>query len=748
MGQIEATKEQKNEEIKFKDFFEMVKNGGHYQIDTPDGWKDIGDVYLKQNKILYSICIEGKEIITSEDHLFEIDTYSYNDDSEIFERVEILDGGSFIRARNLKINDLVIDNNNYDGCAVTFINKIGIGDTYDLEVLSDEHRYWSNDISSHNTGKTAIIEGLALRIIERKCSRVLYNKRIVVLDLAMLVSGTKYRGQFEERVKALMSELEKDQDVILFIDEIHTLIGAGSSTGSLDASNMFKPALSRGQLQIIGATTLAEYRLHIEKDGALERRFQKVLVEPATEEESIQILNNIKGNFEKHHCVTYTPDAIKACVELTSRYMTDRFLPDKAIDAMDEVGSYVRITNIDVPKEIIDIENKLQRIKDEKNLIVKQQKFEEAAKLRNSETELNKTLDNARINWEEDQTKNPKTITDKEVAYVVSMMTGVPVEKIGASENTKLSKMNDYLKNVIIGQDDAVTKVVRSIKRGRLGLSDPNKPVFVGILIGNPGSGKTLLAKELAKYLFDSEDALIRLDMSEFSEQISTSKIVGSSAGYVGYDDGSTFLNKVRTKPYSVILLDEIEKAHQDIFNMFLQVFEDGQMTDSHGRKVSFKNTIILMTSNVGTRVVKDFGTGVGFNTKKKIENKTTDVKDLLEKELKMKFPPEFINRIDEIIYFRDLGDKEINTIIDLELAKITSRVEKIGYELKIDDTLKQHLAKVGYVPLYGARPMKRAIVRWVDDFLTDFIMDKEPVLGTTLILGYNSETDSTEIKN
>jgi ATP-dependent Clp protease ATP-binding subunit ClpC len=740
--------ETKNETIaiNFKNFFELVQNGGKYQIDTPDGWQDIGDVYLKQNKNLYSICVEGKEIIASEDHLFEIDTYSYSDDAEIFDRIEILDGGSYIRAKNLKIEDIVIDNN-YDGGVVTFIKNVGIGNTYDLEVLSNEHRYWSNDISSHNTGKTAIIEGLALRITERKCSRVLYDKRIVVLDLAMLVSGTKYRGQFEERVKALMAELEKEPNVILFIDEIHTLIGAGSSTGSLDASNMFKPALSRGQLQIIGATTLTEYRLHIEKDGALERRFQKVLVEPATEEESIQILTNIKENFEKHHSVIFTPEAIKACVELTSRYVMDRFLPDKAIDAMDEVGSFVRISNIDVPKEIVDIETKLQSIKDEKNLIVKQQKFEEAAKLRNFETELTDTLKIARKNWEEEQANNPKIVTDKEVAYVVSMMTGIPVEKIGASENSKLSKMTGHLKNVIIGQDDAVTKIVRAIKRGRLGLADPNKPAFVGIAIGNPGTGKTLLAKEIAKYLFDSEDSLIRLDMSEFSEQVSTSKIVGSSAGYVGYDDGSVFLNKIRNKPYSVILLDEIEKAHPDIFNMFLQVFEDGHMTDSHGRKVSFKNTIILMTSNVGTRDVKDFGTGVGFNTKKKIDSKVEDTKDILEKALKNKFPPEFINRIDEIIYFMDLGDKEIYTIIDLELAKIISRVKKIGYELKIDDTLKQHLVKVGYVPLYGARPMKRAIVRWVDDFLTDFIMDKEPELGMTLVLCYNSETDSTEIK-
>ena len=601
-------------------------------------------------------------------------------------------------------------------------------------------------IGEPGVGKSSIAEGLALRIVQRKVSRLLFNKRVVMLDLASMVAGTKYRGQFEERIKALMAELEKEPNVILFIDEIHTMIGAGGASGSLDASNMFKPALSRGELQIIGATTLDEYRKHIEKDGALERRFQKVLVEPATEEETLQILNNIKDNYESHHSVTFTPEALKACVELPSRYITDRFLPDKAIDVLDEAGSLVHISNINVPKEIVDIENSIASIKEEKQKVVKSQRFEDAAKLRDEEKKLEGKLDKARLVWEEDQKLHRQTVTEENIAQVVSMITGIPLQKINTNENSKLSKMGPSLKGSVIGQDDAVNKIVRSIQRSRIGLADPNKPIFVGMLIGNSGVGKTELAKQLTKYMFESEDSLIRLDMSEYMDKIASTKLTGSSAGYVGYEEGSSFLNKVRTKPYAVILLDEIEKAHPDIFNMFLQVFDDGHMTDSHGRKVSFKNCVILMTSNVGTKEVKDFGTGVGFSTKSKEEKKTDMVKDKLEKELKKKFPPEFINRIDDIIYFKDLGKDEILQIIGLELKKIISRVMAIGYHIEISDLLKEHLVKVGYDPQYGARPMKRAIQRWIDDYLTDYILEYNPVEGTQLSLTYDTDTDATKV--
>jgi len=595
-------------------------------------------------------------------------------------------------------------------------------------------------------GKSSIAEGLALRIIQRKVSRVLFNKRIVTLDIGSMVAGTKYRGQFEERVKALMQEMEKEPDVILFIDEIHTIIGAGGSSGSLDASNMFKPALARGELQIIGATTLDEYRKHIEKDGALERRFQKVIVEPATEEETIIIINNIKDKYESHHNVSYTEEAVKACVELTSRFMSDRFLPDKAIDALDEAGSRVHISNIVVPKEIIDIETKIEEIKDKKTNVVKSQKYEEAAKLRDIEKQLNQNLDSARLQWEDEQKTNRQPVTEDNVAEVVSMMTGIPLRKVGVKENEKLANMPMEIKGKVIGQDDAVSKVVKAIQRARVGLKDPNKPLFSGILIGNSGVGKTELAKQLAKYLFDTEDSLIRLDMSEFQEKINITRIQGAAPGYVGYDDAN-FLDRIRRKPYSVVLFDEIEKAHADVFNLFLQVLDDGFMTDSHGRKVSFKNCVILMTSNVGTKIAKDFGSGIGFSTKYKKETKEQDVKDLLEKELKNKFAPEFINRLDEIIYFKDLSKEDISKIVDLELKKTLIRSKEIGFELIIEETLKEHLITVGYDQEYGARPLKRAIQKWVDDYVTEYIIDNNLKPSQELVLKYNQDKDVTDIE-
>ncbi len=602
-------------------------------------------------------------------------------------------------------------------------------------------------IGEPGVGKSSIAEGLALRIIQKKVSRVLFNKRIVTLDIGSMVAGTKYRGQFEERVKALMQEMEKEPDVILFIDEIHTIIGAGGSSGSLDASNMFKPALARGELQIIGATTLDEYRKHIEKDGALERRFQKVIIEPASEEETLQIIQNIKDKYEEHHNVVYSDEAIKSCVELTSRFMTDRFLPDKAIDALDEAGSRVHISNIKVPAEITDIENKILEIKDKKTLVVKSQKYEEAAKLRDVEKQLNQNLEDARLKWEKDQKDNRQPVTEDDVAEVVSMITGIPLQKVNKKENERLSKMSEELRGKVIGQDDAVSKVVKSIQRARVGLKDPNKPLFSGILIGNSGVGKTELAKQLAKYLFDSEDSLLRLDMSEFMEKISLSRIQGAAPGYVGYED-SNFLDKIRRKPYSVVLFDEIEKAHNDIFNLFLQVLDDGYMTDSHGRKVSFKNCVILMTSNVGTKVVKDFGGGIGFSTKTKQENKDQEIKDTLEKELKKKFAPEFINRLDEIIYFRDLNKEDIGKIVNLELSKTLQRSKDIGYDISIEDELLEHLINVGYDSEFGARPLKRAIQKWVDDYVTEFIIDNNLKPGQKLKLTYDSVEDKTTITN
>lgn len=600
-------------------------------------------------------------------------------------------------------------------------------------------------IGDPGVGKSAIAEGLALRIVQKKVSRLLFNKRVVMLDLASMVAGTKYRGQFEERVKALMGEVEKEPNIILFIDEIHTIIGAGGSSGSLDASNMMKPALARGEIQIIGATTLDEYRKHIEKDGALERRFQKVTVEPATPEETIQILNNIKERYEEHHNVTYTEDAIKACVDLTSRYITDRFLPDKAIDALDEVGARVHISNIIVPKEITDIETKILQIKDKKNDVIKTQKYEEAAKLRDVERQLNEELDLARDKWEDEQKNHRVTVDEDRVAEVVSMMSGIPVTKVSQNENEKLAKMNEFIGGKVIGQDEAVGKIVKAIQRGRVGMKDPNKPTLVAMLIGNSGTGKTHLAKQIAKYLFDSEDSMIRIDMTEYMEKISVNRIIGSPSGYVGYED-SNLLDQIRRKPYSVILMDEIEKAHSDVYNIFLQAFDDGHMTDSHGRKVSFKNCVILMTSNVGTRVVKDFGTGVGFNTKHKNEDRTEEVKGILEKELKKKFSPEFINRIEEIIYFKDLSKDDIKEILLIELNKSLDRLKSLGFDANIDESIISKLIEVGYDPQYGARPMKRAIQKWVDDYLTDAILENPPS-GSIFQISYDSESDVTKVE-
>jgi ATP-dependent Clp protease ATP-binding subunit ClpC len=597
-------------------------------------------------------------------------------------------------------------------------------------------------IGEPGVGKSSIAEGLALRIIQRKVSRILFNKRIVMLDLASMVAGTKYRGQFEERIKALMAEMEKEPDVILFIDEIHTIIGAGGASGSLDASNMFKPALARGEIQIIGATTLDEYRKHIEKDGALERRFQKVIVEPASPEETIQIITNIKDKYEAHHNVVYTDAAIKACVDLSDRYVTDRFLPDKAIDALDESGSRVHISNIVVPEIITGIETKIVEIKEKKNQVIRSQKYEEAAKLRDVERQLNESLEVERKKWEDECSNNKQIVTEDDVAEVVSMMTGIPLQKVSENETSKLGKMQDSIVGKIIGQDEAVKKIVKAIQRGRVGLKDPNKPIGSFMFLGPTGVGKTQLAKVLAKYLFDSEDSLIRIDMSEYMEKFAVSRLIGAPPGYVGHDEGGQLTEKVRRKPYSVILLDEIEKAHSEVFNLLLQVLDDGQLTDSLGRRVNFKNSIIIMTSNTGSRQLKEFGTGVGFNTKNRETKSQNETNDVIDKELKKKFAPEFLNRIDDIVMFNSLVKEDINKIINIELEKLIDRVQKLEFELQITENATDYIATQGFDPEYGARPLKRAIQKYVEDVLTEEIIQQNPEKMSKLLLDYNKEDD------
>lgn len=597
-------------------------------------------------------------------------------------------------------------------------------------------------IGEPGVGKSSIAEGLALRIVQRKVSRVLFGKRVITLDLASLVAGTKYRGQFEERMKAVMNELEKSPDVILFIDEIHTIIGAGGASGSLDASNMFKPALARGEIQCIGATTLDEYRQYIEKDGALERRFQKVIIEPASPDETLQILNNIKSKYEDHHNVTYTDEALKACVQLTARYITDRHLPDKAIDALDEAGSRVHITNINVPQNIVDIEAKIEEIKELKNQVVRSQKYEEAARLRDTEKQLHAQLEAAKKAWEEETKLNRVIVSEENVAEVVSMMSGVPVQRVNQNEGEKLIKMYELLKGKVIGQDPALLKVVKAIQRNRAGLKDPNKPIGSFIFLGPTGVGKTQLAKILARHLFDNDDALIRIDMSEYMEKFATTRLIGAPPGYVGYEEGGQLTEKVRRRPYSVVLLDEIEKAHPDVFNMLLQVLDDGQLTDSLGRKIDFKNTIIIMTSNIGARQLKDFGTGVGFGTQARKENEDDASKAVIESALKKAFAPEFLNRIDDVIMFNSLQKEHIHKIIDIELANLFGRVNGLGFIIKITDAAKDYIVEKGYDANYGARPLKRAIQKYLEDPMAEEIIKSSLTEGDEIEVDYNKEKD------
>jgi ATP-dependent Clp protease ATP-binding subunit ClpC len=646
---------------------------------------------------------------------------------------------------NVKSKTPVLDNFGRDVTALAEKNKLDpvVGREKEIERVSQilSRRKKNNPllIGEPGVGKSAIAEGLALRIIQKKVSRVLYGKRVVSLDLASLVAGTKYRGQFEERMKAVMNELEKNDNIILFIDEIHTIVGAGGATGSLDASNMFKPALARGEIQCIGATTLDEYRQSIEKDGALERRFQKVLVEETTEKETLEILRNIKDRYENHHNVMYTDEALKACAELTARYMTDRYLPDKAIDALDEAGSRVHIKNMNVPDE---------KVKELKNSVVKKQKYEEAAKLRDDEKRVERTLLEAQERWQEESKLNRVTVNDTHIADVVSMMTNIPVNKIVKSEKNKLAHLADSIGEKIIGQKEAVDKVVKAIQRNRAGLKDPDRPIGSFIFLGQTGVGKTQLAKILAKEIFDSEENLIRVDMSEYMEKFAISRLIGAPPGYVGYEEGGQLSEKVRRRPYSVILLDEVEKAHPDVFNMLLQVLDDGFLTDSLGRKINFQNTIIIMTSNIGARQVKDFGTGVGFETTN-MKSQASDIeKGVIQNALKKTFAPEFLNRIDDIVIFNSLEKKDIEQIVEIELVKLTNRVDKLGYSISLTKTAKAFISEKGFDKKYGARPLNRAIQKYIEDLLAENVVNNIIGEGTKVIIDYKKEAEELYIKD
>ena len=693
---------------------------------------------------------EYKSIIGKDD--FSDESSESNDGSE-FEEVKSPQIAKTKSKSNKKTKTPVLDNFGKDLTSMAENDELDpiIGREVEIQRVSQilSRRKKNNPllIGEPGVGKSAIAEGLAIRIIKKKVSRVLYNKRIISLDLASLVAGTKYRGQFEERMKAVMNELEKNSDIILFIDEIHTIVGAGGATGSLDASNMFKPALARGTIQCIGATTLDEYRNSIEKDGALERRFQKIIVEQTNEEETLEILKNIKEKYEDHHNVIYTDEALLACVKLTSRYMTDRHLPDKAIDALDEAGSRVHLTNLDVPPHIDELEAELEDIKLSKNNAVKNQKYEEAASFRDKEKIIENKLSSAQVQWEDECKKNKEIVNEESIADVVSMMTGIPLNKLKQSESNKLSKLTSIVKKSIIGQDKAIDKVVKSIQRNRAGLKDPKKPIGSFIFLGQTGVGKTQLAKTLAKELFDSEEALIRVDMSEYMEKFAVSRLIGAPPGYVGYEDGGQLTEKIRRKPYAVVLLDEIEKAHPDIFNMLLQVLDDGFLTDSLGRKIDFTNCVIIMTSNIGVKKIQDFGSGVGFGTTAKKSQEDSFTRKTIINALQKKFAPEFLNRIDEVIIFNALSKENIHKIIDIELSKLYQRIEELGYKIKLSKKAKDFLAEKGYDKKYGARPLKRTIQKHVEDLIASEILNSMINEGDTINIDHSSGKEELSIK-
>ncbi|MES1215925.1 MAG: ATP-dependent Clp protease ATP-binding subunit [Bacteroidota bacterium] len=717
----------------------------HLMLSILKNKENIATQILNQFDVDYDLFRQELGIVKSNEPRAE---YTDENDDDFDEEKKFSQQKSSRQQSSAKSKTPVLDNFGRD---ITKLAETGsldpiVGRESEIERVSQilSRRKKNNPIliGEPGVGKTAIVEGLALRIVQRKVSRVLFDKRVISLDLAALVAGTKYRGQFEERMKAIMNELEKNRDVILFIDELHTIVGAGGASGSLDASNIFKPALARGELQCIGASTLDEYRMYIEKDGALDRRFQKVIIEPPSVDDTIKILNNIKSKYEDYHNVTYNQEAIDACVKLSDRYVTDRLLPDKAIDVMDEVGARVHLKNINVPQNIVELEKKIEDVKNEKNKVVKSQKFEEAASLRDTEKRLQEDLEKAKGEWEEESKHKRYPIGEEDIAEVVSMMTGIPVKRMVQAETEKLRKMADDMKAVVVGQADAIQKVVKAIQRNRVGLKDPKKPIGSFIFLGPTGVGKTELARALARYMFDSEEALIRIDMTEYMEKFTVSRLIGAPPGYVGYEEGGQLTEKVRRKPYSVILLDEIEKAHPDIYNILLQVLDDGQLTDGLGRKVDFKNSLIIMTSNIGARQLKDFGAGVGFATTSRVENEEEANKAVIEKALKRTFSPEFLNRIDDVVIFNSLTKENIFEIIDILMKGVTKRLTNLGFSLELTLDAKSFLADKGYDQQFGARPLHRAIQKYLEDPLAEEILNLHVKAGDVLEADLDKENN------
>lgn len=722
----------------------------HLMLSILKNKENIATQILNQFDVDYDLFRQELGIVKSNDPRAEFSDEG-DDDFDEEKKYSQPKGGSGKTQGGAKSKTPVLDNFGRD---ITKMAELGaldpiVGRESEIERVSQilSRRKKNNPIliGEPGVGKTAIVEGLALRIVQRKVSRVLFDKRVISLDLAALVAGTKYRGQFEERMKAIMNELEKNRDVILFIDEMHTIVGAGGASGSLDASNIFKPALARGELQCIGASTLDEYRMHIEKDGALDRRFQKVMVEPPSVDDTIQILNNIKSKYEEYHNVNYDQEAIDACVKLSDRYVTDRLLPDKAIDVLDEVGARVHLKNINVPQTIVELEKKIEDVKVEKNRVVKSQKFEEAASLRDTEKRLQEELEKAKAEWEEESKHKRYPIGEEDIAEVVSMMTGIPVKRMVQAETEKLRRMSDDMQKMVIGQDEAILKVVKAIQRNRVGLKDPKKPIGTFIFLGPTGVGKTELARALARHMFDSEDALIRIDMSEYMEKFTVSRLIGAPPGYVGYEEGGQLTERVRRKPYSVILLDEIEKAHPDIYNILLQVLDDGQLTDGLGRKVDFKNTMIIMTSNIGVRQLKDFGSGVGFATQSKMEHEEEENKAVIEKALKKTFSPEFLNRIDDVVIFNSLSKENIFNIIDILMKGVHKRLTNLGFTLELTEAAKTFLADKGYDAQFGARPLHRAIQKYLEDPLAEEILNMNVKAGD--VLEADADTENSKLK-
>jgi len=720
----------------------------HLMLSILKNKENIATQILNQFDVDYDLFRQELGIVKSSDPRAE---FQDENDDDFDEEKKYAQSKGSSKQGNVKSKTPVLDNFGRD---ITKMAELGaldpiVGRESEIERVSQilSRRKKNNPIliGEPGVGKTAIVEGLALRIVQRKVSRVLFDKRVISLDLAALVAGTKYRGQFEERMKAIMNELEKNRDVILFIDELHTIVGAGGASGSLDASNIFKPALARGELQCIGASTLDEYRMYIEKDGALDRRFQKVMVDPPSVEDTILILNNIKSKYEDYHNVNYDQEAINACVKLSDRYVTDRLLPDKAIDVMDEVGARVHLKNINVPQNIVDLEQKIEDVKNEKNRVVKSQKFEEAASLRDTEKRLQEDLEKAKHEWEEESKHKRFPIGEEDIAEVVSMMTGIPVKRMVQAETEKLRKMAEDMTEMVVGQKDAISKVVKAIQRNRVGLKDPKKPIGTFIFLGPTGVGKTELARALSRYMFDSEDSLIRIDMSEYMEKFTVSRLIGAPPGYVGYEEGGQLTERVRRKPYSVILLDEIEKAHPDIYNILLQVLDDGQLTDGLGRKVDFKNTLIIMTSNIGVRQLKDFGAGVGFATSSRLENEDEANKAVIEKALKKTFSPEFLNRIDDIVIFNSLSREHIFSIIDILMKGVMKRLANLGFSLELTEAAKSFLADKGYDVQFGARPLHRAIQKYLEDPLAEEILNLSVKAGD--VLEADADTENGKLK-